>query len=604
VSGSSGSLPRQAIAFCRGVDGVRIAWSRVGAGPPLVKTANWLNHLEYDWTSPVWSPWLRELARSAELIRYDARGTGLSSRSVEEITFEGFVRDLEAVVDACGQERFALLGVSQGCAVSVAYAVRHPERVARLVLYGGYARGHDLRGEAARERAAAVRTLIAQGWGEDNPAFRQIFTTAFVPDATREQMHWFNELQRRTATPEVALRIRQALDGIDVRELLPRVTAPTLVLHVRDDAVVPFEEGELLAAGIPGARFVPLEGRNHLMLRGEPAWPRFFQEVRHFLVAEDPTLASGEEDDTPVAGGAAALLEPGDRVGSYEVLGLMARGGMGEVYRARHPGLGREVALKTLVPHGRQGARAWRRFQREARLLASVSHPNIAGVHDLILEQGRAFIVMEHVAGETLRQRLERGPLEIGAALDVARQLAAALAEAHARGIVHRDLKPSNVILEESGRVKVLDFGLARSRESAAPMQGASSTTLAGSVLGTPGYMSPEQARGEMVDQRADIWAYGCVLYEMLSGRRAFDGESANDVMAAVLRDEPHWEALPDATPREVRELVRRCLVKDVTGRLLAIEECEAALRRPAGSRRRSWLRWPLGGLLVSLACL
>ena len=294
VSPSGPSEMQQEIRFCATSDGVQIAYAHVGQGPPLIKTANWLNHLEYDWRSPVWRHLLEELATDHRLFRYDARGNGLSDWDVDDISFEAFVRDLETVVDAAGVERFPLLGISQGCAVSIAYAVQHPERVTHLVLYGGFARGRRKRGSTNEiEQQQALLTLMRQGWGQDNPVFRQIFTSLFMPDATPEQMRWFNDLQRMTASPENAVRIRQAVDEIDVSRLLGRVTAPTLVLHCRDDAVQPFEEGRRMAAMIPGARFVALEGRNHLMLESEPAWSRFLEEVRIFLGSMHPAEGSG-----------------------------------------------------------------------------------------------------------------------------------------------------------------------------------------------------------------------------------------------------------------------------------------------------------------------
>ena len=219
---------------------------------------------------------LHALAAEHRLIRYDARGNGLSDWHVDDISFDAFVRDLESVVEAAGLERFPLLGISQGCAVSVAYAVRHPERVSHLVLYGGFARGRRKRGSASEiEQADAVLTLMRHGWGRENPAFRQIFTTRFVPGGTPEQMRWFNDLQKNTASAENAIRIRLASENIDVVDLLPRVRVPTLVLHCRDDAAQPFEEGRRLAAGIPGAHFVALEGRNHLLLENDPGVSRF-----------------------------------------------------------------------------------------------------------------------------------------------------------------------------------------------------------------------------------------------------------------------------------------------------------------------------------------
>lgn len=274
----------QEVHFCTSSDGVRIAYAEVGKGIPLLRTGHWLTHLEYDWESPVWSPFLQGIAAGRRLIRYDARGNGLSDWEVAEISFEAFVRDIESVVEATGLDKFDLLGVSQGAAISVAYAVRHPERVRHLVLYGGFARGRRMRGSQQEiAYSDAIATLMRQGWGQENPAFRQMFTSQFIPGGTAEQMEWFNDLQRITTSPDNAVRLRYAVDVIDVTDLLPRVQSPTLVLHCRNDAVQPFEEGRRLAAGIPGARFVTLEGRNHIILPGDASWERFFEEVKSFL---------------------------------------------------------------------------------------------------------------------------------------------------------------------------------------------------------------------------------------------------------------------------------------------------------------------------------
>jgi pimeloyl-ACP methyl ester carboxylesterase len=279
----SGRAPHQVVHFCTTPDGVRIAHAEVGVGPTLVKAANYLSHLEYDWESPVWSPFLHALASRYRVIRYDARGNGLSDWDVEDFSFEAFVRDLDAVIDANKVQRFALFGISQGCAISVAYTLRHPERVSHLVLYGGYARGRRRRSIKDVEQAEALLTLMRDGWGQNNPAFRQIFTSLFIPGGTPEQMNWWNDLQRKTTSAENAVSMRRAWDNIDISDLLPRVKVPTLVLHCRDDAVQPFDEGRRLAAGIPGARFIALEGRNHVILQCDPIWSRFFDEIDSFL---------------------------------------------------------------------------------------------------------------------------------------------------------------------------------------------------------------------------------------------------------------------------------------------------------------------------------
>jgi class 3 adenylate cyclase/pimeloyl-ACP methyl ester carboxylesterase len=284
-SPQSAARYEQEIQFCITPDGIQIAYARMGSGPPLVKTGNWMTHLEFDFESPIWRHLYRELSRDRTLIRYDARGNGLSDREVGDVSFETFVSDLEAVVDAAGLERFALLGISQGCAVSVAYAVRHPERVTHLILCGGYAVGWSKRNHstAEHEQMAAMLTLMRLGWGQENATFRQLFTSQFIPGGTKEQADWFNELQRISTSPEDAVRNFIANGDVDVSALLGQVSVPTLVMHARDEARVPFDQGRRLAAGIPGARFVSLPSRNHLILEHEPAFPRFLQEIRDFL---------------------------------------------------------------------------------------------------------------------------------------------------------------------------------------------------------------------------------------------------------------------------------------------------------------------------------
>jgi len=277
---------RQQITFCTTTDGVRLAVAVAGQGDLVVKTANWLNHLEYDWRSPIWSPTFERLTSRHQLVRYDERGTGLSDWNVEDISFDAFVRDLETVVDALRLERFALFGLSQGCAVAMAYAARHPERVSRLVLHGAFALGPTKRHtQADDEQASAFLTLIRHGWGYPNSAFMQAFSSLYLPDATLAQVRWFADLQRTTTSPENAIRIRQAVNEIDIVDLLPKIRAPTLVTHNRSDNVVPFAHGRMIASSIPGARFVELDSGNHPIIPDNPTWERFMTEVEDFLAA-------------------------------------------------------------------------------------------------------------------------------------------------------------------------------------------------------------------------------------------------------------------------------------------------------------------------------
>ncbi|MGI8875036.1 MAG: alpha/beta fold hydrolase [Egibacteraceae bacterium] len=272
---------------------MRLAFGVNGSGPPLVRVATWMTHLQYDWDSPLLRHWLDGLSEGRTLLRYDERGSGLSDRDVTRFSLDAWVEDLEAVVDAAGLEQFSLLGLSNGGAVAIAYAVRHPERLSHLVLCGAFAQGRLRRDPSsqARAEAEALLSLIRVGWGQANPAFRRAFTTLFVPEASHEQMEWFDELQRISATAETAAAMRLAREEVDVADLLGQVRTPTLVLHAQDDAAVPFEQGRGVASGVPGARFVPLVGRNHILLADEPAWDDFLRELDGFL----PGLPSDED---------------------------------------------------------------------------------------------------------------------------------------------------------------------------------------------------------------------------------------------------------------------------------------------------------------------
>ena len=277
------SAKSQVVTFGRTVDGVNLAIGSSGDGPVLVKTANWLNHLEFDWQSPIWSPLFSRLSEHFRLIRYDGRGCGLSDRDVPDISFDGFVRDLEAVTDTLALDNFALLGLSQGVATAIAYAVKYPARVSHLVLYGGYAVGRNRRNESgASEQAQALLGLMRQGWGNESSAFMRAFSSIYLPNGTPEQIKWFAELQKTSTSGEMAAKLRTACDNIDVTDLLPRVTVPTLVLHAREDSVAPYLEGRTIAAAIPNAKFITLETENHVPLPGDPAWEKLVSEIENF----------------------------------------------------------------------------------------------------------------------------------------------------------------------------------------------------------------------------------------------------------------------------------------------------------------------------------
>lgn len=276
---------QQQIRFCTGSDGLRLAYTVSSDGPPLIKAQNWITHLEHDWQTPVWRHWIMELGKRFSFVRFDQRGCGLSDADTKEISFEAWVKDLEAVSDAAGFDRFALLGISQGAALAIAYAARHPERVSRLVLYGGYARGWAKRGLPPEklEWMQTLGKLIELGWGTEDPAFRQVFSTEFMPDASSDQLRSFNEMMRLSTSPSTAVRIYLTVGELDVQAEARQVSCPSLVMHARGDLRVPFEEGRRLGGLIPGAHFVSLESANHILLEDEPAWRALLAEVDRFL---------------------------------------------------------------------------------------------------------------------------------------------------------------------------------------------------------------------------------------------------------------------------------------------------------------------------------
>jgi pimeloyl-ACP methyl ester carboxylesterase/DNA-binding CsgD family transcriptional regulator len=275
----------QKVQFTNSFDGTRIAYAVAGSGPPLVKAANYMGHLNFDWDSPVWGHWLSELTRKHTLIRYDERGTGMSQRDQTDFSFEAWVRDLEAVVNATGLDRFLLFGMSQGGAVAAAFAARHPEKVSQLVLHGAYARGwlkRELTAEQ-KEEEKLLLDLMRVGWDQENPAFRQVFAMQLVPEASKEQLHALEEQMRLSSSPKNAVRLEKEMHQVDIRPLAPRIQTPTLISHSRQDGAVPFEEGVLLASLIPDAHFVPLDSKNHLLTEQEPAWSEFQIAFRKFL---------------------------------------------------------------------------------------------------------------------------------------------------------------------------------------------------------------------------------------------------------------------------------------------------------------------------------
>jgi len=279
----SPDAPDQHVEFFTTTDGVRIAYNTGGHGPTLVRTIHWLNHLDFEWRTPSQRDWLSEIMRHHTLVRYDQRGSGLSDWNVSDFSFERTIQDFEELVDHIGLQTFAILGGCQGAAVGIGYAVRHPERVTKLIINGTFANGWPAPAPGAREHLDAMLTLIRSGWGRDNPAFRQLWTTLFRPDADTTEMAWMNELQRISSSPENAARMMAEFPNIRVLDMLPKISCPTLVLHSREDGAVPVQEGKMIAARIRGARFVELPSRSHMVGPGDTAWEQFVQEFSAFL---------------------------------------------------------------------------------------------------------------------------------------------------------------------------------------------------------------------------------------------------------------------------------------------------------------------------------
>jgi len=312
----------QEIRFCTASDNIRLAYAKVGHGPTLIKVGNWMSHLEYDWNSPVWQPWLENWSRFHTFYRYDPRGCGLSDWNVSDFSLDALVSDLETVVDAAGLEQFDLFAMSQGGCVSIAYTARHPERVRKLILYGGYLQGRLSRSiipEEAEETEVLLK-LLKLSWGNENPSYRQVVTMSLIPEGTPEQFGWFNNLQFISTSPANAMEVQRMFNQVDVRELAKTIKVPTMVIQAKHDAAVPFEEGRKTAAHIPGAQFVVLDSKNHILMRNEPAWSYFWNEFYRFLGMDTHRL----KENATVTGTDKILLELSTR--ERDVLRLLAQG--------------------------------------------------------------------------------------------------------------------------------------------------------------------------------------------------------------------------------------------------------------------------------------
>lgn len=294
TNGMPNRVASQTIRICSTADDVHIAYARSGSGPPLVFAPGWFTHLQFNWESAVWRHWNDALSEHHTLVRFDPRGCGLSDRDVADLSFEGWIRDLEAVADTLTLQRFPILGFCQGAAVAVAYAARHPERVSRLILYGSYPQGVYATGDSdAIKLAKGMEEMIRQGWGVDVPAYQELFARLLMPEGGPPMLRWLCEQQRRSTSAQTAARLFEVFQSLDVRDLAKTIEQPALVVHLRSDCMIPFVQGQHMAALLPNAQFVPLEGRNHMMLPDESAWGEFLSAVHGFM-DEEAVLPAGE----------------------------------------------------------------------------------------------------------------------------------------------------------------------------------------------------------------------------------------------------------------------------------------------------------------------
>jgi serine/threonine protein kinase/TolB-like protein/Tfp pilus assembly protein PilF len=569
---------KQEIRFCISSDGVQIAFATIGNGPVLVKAANWLSHLEYEWESPVWHHWIKELSRYHTLVRYDERGCGLSDWRVKDFSFNSWVKDLEAVVNTLNLDHFPLLGISQGGPVAISYAIMHPEKVSHLILYGAYAQGRILRNFSTHEaeQHRALTTLIKTGWGQDNPAFRHIFANLFMPDASSELLHSFTELQRISTSPENAARFHEEFGNIDVLKLLPEINIPTLVLHSGNDGRIPLEAGRQLAALIPNSKFVLLPSRNHILLENEPAWQRFLDEVYEFLEIKRETDMHLSVSMNNKISQTTKEIPEGQIVAHYRILNKLGEGGMGVVYKAEDTKLRRVVALKFLPYELTRDNDAKKRFVLEAQTASALDHPNICTIYEIDKTgEGQMYIAMAFYEGQTLKEKIERSPLKIEELIDIAIQVSEGLKRAHEAGMVHRDIKPGNIIVTPRGEVKILDFGLAKI------LSGQLKFTKTGTIAGTVYYMSPEQINGENIDNRTDIWSLGVVLYEIITGQLPFKGEYEQAIIYSILNEyQKPVKTFRNNIPVDLEKIIDKALTKNPSDRYRNMNDLLIDLKR------------------------
>lgn len=618
------------IRFCISPDNTKIAYVQTGEGLPILKTGNWLTNLSTDLENFIWKHLFNEFTKNYQLILYDQRGCGLSAREVNDFSLEAQTGDVKAVADELNLESFCLIGCSNGAASAINYAARHPEKVRRLILLNSSVgnASDEIFNQLESQKIRNFLQTVKTNW--ENKNFQNEIAAKIFPGLTIEEISQFAELRKNSCTGETAFQTFKTFFETDITEPAKQIKCPTLIFHSMNDELVPFSKSGLLSALIPDAKLILLDSRNHFLLEDEPAWREFLSEAKSFLY-EDENLISDHLDETeidlqatiPMADArwekvgalfaeamklpteerrevlkrldadavdlrreVEALIEnaenrisqpaglvsnfssnieneihENDVISHYKILRKLGSGGMGVVFLALDLTLEREVALKFLPRKYNANPAMKQRFTREARAAAALDHPNIAGVFEVDENaDGRLFIAMPFYKGKTLKEKIFDKSVTISFAVEYAANIADGLAHAHRNGIVHRDIKPENIMICDDGGLKILDFGIAKIADA--------DVTQKGILLGTISYMSPEQAAGETVDPRTDLWSLGLVLYEMLTGRQPFKTEEISTMISTILLREPvPVSQITENIPPELEKIVGKSLKKNKTER-------------------------------------
>ena len=553
------------IHFLTARDGVRLAYALHGAGPPLVFVRGWISHLEVLWDDPQFRSYFETLGRFFTVVRYDARGNGLSDRDLPQVDLESLLLDLEALIEQLALSDVVLYGATFGGPIALLYASRHPDRVSKLILEGTYAKGAEI---TSRKRQMVITKML-----------RAFPEAAFLllGHATRPHSHETSyrrpERGQQMIGASAAAKLYSLAFSTDITELLPTIRIPTLVLHRRESQAIPFRLGRELAAQIPGARFAALSGDAHNAWEGDSA--EAVKEIGEFLGVPLSDSSKPKLDNIP---GAIA----GDPLSRYRVTKRISEGSMGVVYKAEDLRLGRSVVLKLLPASLLHDSLALERFRREAQAVSSLNHPHICTLYDAGEYEGQPFLVMEFLEGQTLKHIIGSKPVPLNQFLEWAIQIADGLNAAHSNGIVHRDVKSTNIMVTTRGQAKILDFGLVKfvPRDATEPTTCEALTKL-GTLVGTWTYMSPEQARGEEVDARSDLFSFGVVLYEMATGGMPFKAESLPALLDGILNRDPLPPSqLNSNLPTEIEAVIAKALEKDRTLRYQSAAELGTDLMR------------------------